>query len=124
MNKWICLILGGAAGTISRFLMAGWIYHLLGNEFPYGTLIVNVSGCFLIGFLTMILEVKMMLGPDARLLMMVGFCGAYTTFSTLILETNNLMREGHNLRAFTYALASFIAGFIFFRGGVWLGERF
>ena len=124
MNKWVCLLLGGAAGTISRYLLAGWIYHLAGNEFPYGTFVVNLAGCFLIGFLTMILEVKMMLGPSARLLLMVGFCGAFTTFSTLILETNNLMREGQNLRAFTYAAASFVLGFAFFRSGIWLGERF
>ncbi len=124
MNKWLCLIFGGAAGTISRYFLAGWIFHLLGNEFPYGILMVNILGCFLIGFLTIVLEVKMMLGPSVRLLLMVGFCGAFTTFSTLILEMSNLMREGHNLRAFTYALASFVLGFLFFRGGIWLGDRF
>lgn len=124
MTQWMCLIAGGAAGTVCRYALSGWIFHRTSAGFPYGTLAVNLIGCFLISFLTVICEVKLMLGPAARLLLMVGFCGAFTTFSTLILEFHTLIRNGGTLQAFVYALISFILGFWFFRAGLWLGDRF
>ncbi len=125
MNKWYCLIIGGAAGTVCRYLLAGWVFHRTGaSAFPYGTLAVNLLGCFLVSFLTVILEVKLMLGPAVRLLFMVGFCGAFTTFSAMMLEFYNLMRGGHTWLAFAYAMISFVLGFWFFRAGLWVGDRF
>ena len=117
MIKWLSLALGGLAGTFARYALAGVVYRIFGTDFPYGTLAVNLSGCFLIGFLATLADEKFLLGPNLRLLLMIGFCGAFTTFSTFILETFNLMRDGEMLRAFMNVLVSVIAGFFIF----WIG---
>ena len=122
MMKWVQLAIGGVAGTFARYLLAGAVYAVFGTGFPYGTLAVNLTGCFLIGFLAALAEEKFLLGPSARLLLMVGFCGAFTTFSTFMLETANLMKDGETGRAFLNVLASVVAGFFVFRSGVFLAE--
>ena len=122
MIKFLNLVIGGAAGTIARYLLAGFVYRITGTTFPYGTLIVNVSGCFILGVLATFADKKFLLGPDARLLLMIGFCGAFTTFSTLIFESDNLIRSGQALRAFTNIFVSVILGFILFRAGSLLAE--
>ena len=114
MIKWLSLYLGSIVGGVSRYLLAGFVYQSLGNGFPYGTLIVNLSGCFLIGILNALAESKFLLSPNARILLMVGFCGAFTTFSTLILETANLLKDGELIKAFIYALGSFFLGLLLF----------
>jgi CrcB protein len=123
MIKLINLIIGGAVGTVARYLLGGAIYRLMGTGFPYGTLVVNVSGCFILGILAALADKKFILGPDARVLLMIGFCGAFTTFSTLIFESDSLVRNGQVVRAFTNIFASVILGFILFRIGGLLGER-
>lgn len=120
--RWIQLAVGGVAGTFARYLLAGAVYSVLGAGFPYGTLVVNLSGCFLIGFLASVAEEKFFLGPSARLLLMIGFCGAFTTFSTFMLETANLIKNGETFRAFLNVLLSVIVGFFVFRIGVFLAE--
>ena len=120
--KWIQLAVGGAAGTIARYVLGGVVYQFLGTGFPYGTLVVNLTGCLLIGFLATVAEEKFLLGPGARTLLMIGFLGAFTTFSTFILESANLIRDGETLRAFVNVLASVVLGFAVFRFGVLIGE--
>ncbi|MCM8794536.1 MAG: fluoride efflux transporter CrcB [Candidatus Omnitrophica bacterium] len=120
--KWLPLAVGGVAGTFARYALAGFVYTLFGTDFPYGTLAVNLSGCFLIGFLASIAEEKFLLGPPGRLLLMIGFCGAFTTFSTFMLETANLIKDGETFRAFLNVLLSVVAGFFVFRIGVFLAE--
>jgi len=122
MIKLINLIIGGASGTIARYFLSGAVYRFMGTSFPYGTLIVNICGCFILGLLVSLSDKKFILGPDARLLLMIGFCGAITTFSTLIFETDNLVRNGQAVRAFTNIFASLILGFILFRVGTFIGE--
>ena len=122
MPKWLGLVLGGVAGTVARYTISGAAYKMLGTDFPYGTLVVNLTGCFLIGFLDTLAEEKFLLPPNARILLMVGFCGAYTTFSTLMLETSNLMKTGEPGKAFANVLASVVVGFLVFRAGVFLAE--
>lgn len=122
MMKWIGLASGGILGTFARYLLAGAVYRAWGASFPYGTLIVNLTGCFLIGFLTILSEEKFLLGPAARVFLMIGFCGAYTTFSTFILETANLMRDGENFRAFMNVALSVLVGFLALRAGILLGK--
>jgi len=122
MIKFLNLVIGGAAGTIARYFLAGAVYRCLGTNFPYGTLIVNVSGCFILGILATLADKKFVLGPDARLLLMIGFCGAFTTFSTLIFESDNLVRNGQAMKAFSNILVSVVLGFILFRVGSLLGE--
>lgn len=109
-------------GTVARYLLSGAVYRFAGSGFPYGTLIVNISGCFILGVLVALTDKKFILGPDARVLLMIGFCGAFTTFSTMIFETDSLVRNGQALRAFTNIFASVILGFILFRIGSLIGE--
>ena len=122
MIKIISLIVGGALGTTLRYFFSGTIYRLTGSDFPYGTLAVNVAGCFIIGFLVSITETKFILGPNSKVLLMVGFCGAFTTFSTFILETANLLKGGQVSRAFLNLFISVILGFVFLRAGMIMGE--
>ena len=122
--KWVALITGGVAGTVARYALSGFVYRFSGTEFPYGTLAVNLAGCLAIGFLSALSEEKFLLGPNARLLLMAGFCGAFTTFSTFMLETGNLIRAGETLRAFANVAVSVAAGFLLFRLGIFLAELF
>ena len=122
MTKWLGLIVGGALGTVARYLLSGVIYQFTGAGFPYGTMGVNLLGCFVVGFLACITEEKFLLGPNARILLMIGFCGAFTTFSTFILETSHLIRDGESIRAFWNVILSVTAGFLLFRVGYFAGE--
>jgi CrcB protein len=120
MDKWRNLAIGGIAGTAARYLCATWIYKATGTNFPYGTMVVNLSGCLLIGFFNGLGEVRSVLSPNDRILLMTGFCGAYTTFSTLILETSNLINDGEMLRASLNFFGSGLLGFLLFRVGGYL----
>ena len=120
--KFLNLIIGGAIGTVSRYLLAGFVYRACGASFPFGTLAVNLSGCFIIGFLASIAEKRFVLGTDARTLLMIGFCGAFTTFSTLIFETDGLIKDGEMLRAFMNIFLSVVFGFLLFRVGAFIAE--
>ncbi|MBI4367854.1 MAG: fluoride efflux transporter CrcB [Candidatus Omnitrophica bacterium] len=122
--KWTNLLLGGALGTAARYLLSGVVYQFLGTRFPYGTLIVNLIGCFIIGTLVALTEEKFLLGPNARILLMVGFCGAFTTFSTFILETANLIKDGETFRALVNVLVSVVIGFVCLKIGILLGKSF
>ena len=124
MLKWLNLLAGGVAGTAARYALAGAVYDRLGATFPYGTLIVNLLGCFVIGILSVLAEEKFLLSPEARVLLMAGFCGAFTTFSTFMLETANLIRGGDSPRALANVAASVGGGFLVFRAGVLLAELF
>lgn len=122
MLKFLNLIIGGAIGTVSRYVLGGVVYRIFGTGFPYGTLAVNLLGCFVIGFLAGMTEKKFMFGTDVRTFWMIGFCGAFTTFSTLIFETDNLIRDGQVARASVNIIASVVFGFILFRIGSYIAE--
>ena len=122
MEKWVYLIVGGSIGTVARYVLAGAVYQKIGTDFPYGTLIVNLIGCFLIGFFDTVFQERFLFSPVLRVFLMAGFCGAFTTFSTFMLETGNLIRDGEVFRAFLNVMASVAVGFIVFRLGVLLGE--
>jgi CrcB protein len=122
MLKFFILIVGGGLGTVLRYFLSGAIYRVTGADFPYGTLAVNVAGCFIIGFLVSVTETRFILGPNSKIFLMIGFCGAFTTFSTFILETANLLRNGEVSRAFLNLFISIILGFIFLRAGMLIGE--
>ena len=124
MGKWLSLIVGGVAGTIARYALTGTIHQIFGSRFPYGTLIVNLSGCFIVGFLAAISAEKLLLSYNARLLLITGFCGAFTTFSAFMLETVGLMKDGEVAGAFWNVSANVVLGFLVFRLGMYLAEMF
>jgi len=123
MTKLLYLMIGGTTGTVSRYFLSSAVHRLWGSGFPYGTLAVNTMGCFIVGLLFSLSEKKFLLGTDLRLLLVVGFCGAFTTFSTFMLETNNLVKDGEVMKAFMNLIFSVILGFMLFRLGIILGEN-
>lgn len=89
------IFLGSGLGGISRYWVSNRIYSLFGRQFPYGTLAVNISGSFMMGFLfILLLERFTLIGPQLRSLLLVGFLGGYTTFSAFSIETINLFENG------------------------------
>lgn len=122
MLKYIELVIGGAIGTVLRYLLAGFVYKVFGTTFPYGTLVVNLLGCMILGMLASLAEDKFILGSNLRVFLIIGFCGAFTTFSTFIFETNSLIRDGETLRAFMNVMISVSAGFVLYRIGIYFGE--
>jgi CrcB protein len=115
---WVAL--GGALGSVSRFWLAMTVAQKLEEIFPWGTLSVNVIGSFIIGF-TMILtgpDGRLFVPADARIFVVVGFCGGFTTFSTFSLQTLTLLRDGDITRAGLNIVVSVTACLL----SVWLGS--
>src|SRR5512135_907234 len=104
--------IGGFLGAISRYGVALWIGQRWGRNFPLGTFVINVSGSFLIGLLMSLFTERFMVNPQWRLLLVVGFLGAYTTFSTFEYETGTLVRDGEWLIAGMNVVFSVAVGFI------------
>jgi len=99
------IALGGAAGSVVRYLIGGAVQRTSASGFPIGTMFVNLSGCFLIGILVRQF-LNMQISPELRALLIVGFCGGYTTFSTFSGETLGLIEGGEYGRATTYVVLS------------------
>src|SRR3989338_4403840 len=118
----LSLIIGGTTGTLARYFLTHITYHFLGANFPYGTLIVNLMGCFIIGIVANLSSETIFLTYNHRLLLITGFCGAFTTFSTLIFETEHLFSSGEVLKAFLNILFSIVLGFAIFKIGGILGR--
>jgi CrcB protein len=118
MNQLIAVALGGSCGAVVRFLVSAGLYQWLGRGFPYGTLVVNVVGSFLIGLLTeaLILQ-RIAITLEYRAAILVGFIGAFTTFSTFSLETLYLIEEGSLTKAGLNIVVS-VLGCLF---AVWIG---
>jgi len=118
MTKSILVGFGGFLGSIARYLAGGAVHRLAaGSAFPYGTLFVNVTGCLAIGFLAALSEARGVLSPEARVFLMVGVLGGYTTFSSFGYETLQLVRGGEMLAAAANVLIQVVVGL----GAVWAG---
>lgn len=100
--------LGGFLGANARYLLGGWIAERYGTSFPYGTLIINVSGSFAIGFFLGLISERFIVHPNWRLFFAIGFLGAYTTFSTFSFETLSLLQQ----RAFLLAVANMVGSVV------------
>lgn len=119
--RFIFIAAGGAAGAVMRYLVSGWAYALLGQGFPWGTLVVNLIGAFLIGFLWQLFE-YFPISPDMRNLIFIGGLGAFTTFSTFAFETLNLFRAGDARMGIINILAMDVLGILLGLLGVILGR--
>ncbi|MGH7833509.1 MAG: fluoride efflux transporter CrcB [Candidatus Binatia bacterium] len=110
---------GGFLGAILRYLVGGWVHNVLDHAwFPYGTLVVNVVGCLLIGFLAGLAENRLVFGAETRLFLFIGILGGFTTFSSFAYETLALARDAQNLAAVINVLAQVSLGL----AGVWIGN--
>jgi CrcB protein len=112
MINYVLIGAGGFIGAVVRYALATWIGQKWGRSFPLGTFVINVSGSFLIGLLMTLLTEKFMANPQWRLLMVVGFLGAYTTFSTFEYETGNLLKDGEIVLATLNVVFSVFLGFV------------
>ena len=115
--NFLAVIVGSAIGGLSRYGVGLATHHFLGDELPFGTLLVNTLGCVVVGFLSAAAGVRFDLSHEARLLLVTGFCGGFTTFSAFILESESLVRGGATLLAFGYGAATLLLGF----GGFLIG---
>ena len=119
MQKYLLIAAGGALGSIARYWVGSTIASRMGIRFPYGTLIVNITACIIIGFSLTYLGRRADLNPAWRFLIPIGFIGAYSTFSTYEWETLSSLRSGAFLLAGLYAGGSFVLGL----AAVWGGSR-
>lgn len=120
MLTYFWIAIGGALGSVARFWLSGVAANKVGETFPWGTIVVNVSGSFLIGIFAALCGPggKLSGHADLRDLLIVGICGGYTTFSAFSIQTLDLMRQGHWLGATGNVLASVLACL----AAVWLGH--
>jgi CrcB protein len=120
MNSWqkyLLIAIGGALGTMARYWVGSTIASRMGTKFPYGTFVINMTACVIIGFSLAFFSKRTELNPAWRFLVPVGFVGAYSTFSTLEWETFSSLQTGAFLVAGLYVVSSFVLGLF----GVWCG---
>jgi len=122
MNHWLAIALGGSIGACLRYGVSLWSKNIWGTGFPYGTLIVNVLGSFLLGFLMMVLTHKFATPAWLKQLLFVGVLGAFTTFSTFSLESMQLLQAGKELLAAKNIAFNLIGSIVAAATGLYLGK--
>jgi CrcB protein len=121
---WFAVAAGGALGSLARYWMTGAVAALTGARFPYGTLLINVLGSFVIGGVAgvTLTPARMGMHPDVRIFLMVGICGGFTTFSAFSLQTLELIQTGDVIPAALYIAGSVVLCVFFVWLGWWLGR--
>jgi CrcB protein len=117
LQKYLLIAIGGALGSVARYWVGATIGGRMGARFPYGTFVINLTACVIIGFALTFLGRRVELSPAWRYLIPIGFVGAYSTFSTYEWETLSSLRTGAFAIAGLYAVGSLILGL----GATWLG---
>ena len=121
--RYLLVVIGGGAGALARYVAASAIMTRFGGRFPLGTLVINVTGSFLIGFLMTMLTERFKLDPNWRLLLVVGFLGGYTTFSSFEWETYTAVREGGLWTGMLNVVSSVMLGYVAVLLGSTLARR-
>ncbi len=117
MSIYIAIALGGSLGAISRYWVSSTTYAWLGSNFPYGTLMVNVAGSLVMGFLTVLVVHRFDVSDELRLGLLVGFLGSFTTFSAFSMDTVHWIESGELIKAMVYVLTSVLFCVV----GAWIG---
>src|SRR5262245_40254454 len=120
MRSIFCVGIGSFIGGVLRHLVSAWMLKMLDPAFPFGTLVVNALGCLVMGFLTGLIEARLILTADVRLFLIVGIVGGFTTFSAFAWETFALARSTQGIAALNIAL-QLLLGFLAVWFGHWLG---
>jgi len=110
LQKYLMIAVGGALGSVARYWVGSTISGRMGARFPYGTMVINMTACVVLGFTLTYFGKRADLNPAWRFLVPIGFIGAYSTFSTYEWETLSTMRSGAFLLAVIYAVGSFVVG--------------
>lgn len=118
----VLIALGGAVGATTRFLVDTWIAQRAGGAFPWGTLVINLSGSLVLGFLFALAIERGVLPASVRGPVLIGFLGAYTTFSTLMLESWRLIEDGAVVLGLANLIGSSVVGMIALVGGLMIGR--
>lgn len=111
-NRLVLLALAGAVGTLCRYWLGGVMQWLCGTSFPWGTLVINVLGCLLFGFVWTLADERMLISPQARIVILTGFMGAFTTFSTFAFESAQLLSDAEWVRAFANIALENVVGIV------------
>lgn len=123
MNQVLAIAIGGALGALSRYWVVGMVSSLFSRAFPFGTLAVNITGSFLIGLCYVIIVERLSGAAQWQAILMVGFIGAFTTFSTFSLETLVLIQEGRLPAAGLYIVSSVLVCLLAVMVGMWLAKQ-
>ena len=124
MQKYFLIAVGGALGSMARYWVGSMVANRMGTKFPYGTFVINITACVIIGFSLTLLARRVDINPVWRFLVPVGFIGAYSTFSTYEWETLSTLRSGAFFLASLYAVSSLILGLAAVWAGSMLAEIF
>jgi CrcB protein len=122
LQKYLLIALGGAAGSIARYWVGSTVSGRIGTKFPYGTFVINITACIIIGFALTFLSKRADFSPAWRYLVPIGFIGAYSTFSTYEWETLSTLRSGAFFLAALYAVGSLLLGLVAVWGGAVLAD--
>jgi CrcB protein len=118
--NWLAVAIGGALGSVARYALSSWIFDITSHKFPYATLIVNVAGSFVMGILFVVIVERAVLPAEMRSLLMIGFIGAFTTFSAFSLDALGLWQNGHVLMSVIYMIATVILCLVAISTAIWL----
>lgn len=117
MNKILLMMLAGGCGALSRYLLSGWVQSRSGISFPLGTMVTNVLGCFIFGFLWTMANERYVLSGELAFIVLTGFVGSFTTFSTMTFDAFQLLRSSAMTMAIVYLAGSQLLGI----AGAWFG---
>jgi fluoride exporter len=124
LEKLLLVAGAGAMGTLARYGLGSLVQRTFEGSFPWGTFAVNMAGSFLFGLIWTLAEDKMIISAESRLIFLTGFMGAFTTFSTLMFDTGDLLRDSEYLLAGANIFGQNITGILFLFAGFWLGRLF
>lgn len=122
-QKILGILVAGGLGSLARYSLSSIVQKVAPSHLPLGTLCVNILGCGLFGFLWALMEHRTRIGPEWRAVILTGFMGAFTTFSTFVFDTHELLRLTHWMQALSNLLVQILVGLAFLMFGLWLGRH-